>query len=143
MKENELYGSVILGAKKDGIHLVKIVDGSVGKKPFDMFGIIDGGIAIAVEVKVWRKNPQLPPLTIYELPKNTFEPQQLPWLQEWDDKGGVSFVLMYCEYTRTMYVYDMANHRLAGTLDGGKTTEWRGWKKLISDHWLIRKTPRT
>lgn len=113
MKENELYKAIVDGAKLENIILIKIVDGSVGKKPFDMFGITNKGIAVAVEVKVWR-NTNLPG-SWSEVDK-LYESQQKPWLMEYASNKGVAILALYHEYSKRMLITRVDGSGYYGTV---------------------------
>lgn len=113
MKENELYNSICEGAKLERITLIKIVDGSIGKKPFDIFGIFDKGRSVSIEVKIDRniKSSHLAPLR-----ENMFEAQQLAYLELFANKGGLSFALVYHLDTKLMHVWSFKKNDWVGTL---------------------------
>lgn len=124
MLEKELYNGVLTGARRDGILLVRIVDGSVGRKPADFLGINRDGRAVIVEVKKVEKGKQ--PTTL----PNLFEVQQIEYLRRYALWGGISFALIYYVPNRTMMVYDFSKEEYVGTLKKEKEG-WVGWKECV------------
>lgn len=122
IKETTLYNSIIKGAELEGWLLFKIVDGSVGKKPFDICGLSHDGRAVAIEVKVCR-NLKLPDY----LPEHLFKKHQLAWLREYAKRGAISLALIY--HCGTMTVYDFALQKYMGSLEWRpESKSWHGFR---------------
>lgn len=79
----------------------KIVDGSMGKKPFDIAGCDALGFAAGIEVKVYRKKTP-----ISSIPEDQFEVHQLYWLKKYAQKGASSLAIAYCEHEDKLMIWD-------------------------------------
>lgn len=127
MLETHLYPAILLGAKSEGWILTKIIDGSLGKKPFDMFGIDCNNKPVAIEVKVWRSGKAS--VIDYPIEKIHFESQQLTYLRLYARRQATSWALIFEEDSEIMYVYDFTKEAYIGALQYNRDM-WVGWNGL-------------
>lgn len=125
--ERSYYHALIAGAATEGILLIRLNDGAVGKLPFDIYGVTLTGRAVAVEVKVCR-TVACPT----SLPENLFEKHQLNYLREFAHRGAVSLGIVYHDKVKRMMVWDFQLEHWVGDLH--KTTmrgveAWVDWPK--------------
>ena len=126
MTERDLYPGILAGAKADNILLCRIADGqNTGKKPFDIFGIGWGGIAIAIEVKV-SKGVSL----TGERAMKLLLPHQQNWIRAYGICGGLSIVAVYSEITHRIYIFGHDEEYKFMLYKENKI--WRGWPAAIS-----------
>lgn len=92
MKERDLYQPIVRGALLEGWALIRLNDGSPGRKPFDLFGCSPEGVAVGLEVKV------VPKLDLHQsINWAIFEVQQRYWLQQFAKMGAISVAAFYQE----------------------------------------------
>jgi hypothetical protein len=98
--ERDQYKGIIEGARHEGALLARIHDSAfTGKKPFDMFGVLPDGRALAVEVK-----------DVDKLPRDVFgllESHQVSWLRAYASRGGASLLVVHCKTDRCCHVWRM------------------------------------
>lgn len=95
--ENELYNPIINGAKYSGMHLYRLYDGTIGRKPFDIGGITEDGRAVGIEAKFYRRNTKLHGNGEAVIPWSSFEVQQRAYLKVFAANGGMAISYIYYE----------------------------------------------
>lgn len=100
MTERQLYQPLIKGARREGILLYRIADGSPGKKPFDIGGCGKDGVAIGLEVKLVCK---ISPLGNF--PWNLFPEHQLNWLKAFSKMNARGIIAIYEAEPKLMKLY--------------------------------------
>lgn len=93
--ENDLYDPIINGAKYSGMQLYRLYDGTVGRKPFDIGGITENGIAVGIEAKFYRRSTKLHGNGGAVIPWSSFEVQQKAYLKLFAEKGGMAISYIY------------------------------------------------
>lgn len=129
MSERQHYLDLSHGAHLEGWEITRIADGSLGKKPFDFFGVTNTGIAIALEVKEITQG--IPP---HSLPMKCFEGRehQITWLNLYADRGAIALVAVYHKPTRRMMLFDTSESYVCDLRKIGGF--WRQWP--ISAEWV-------
>lgn len=99
MKENVLYAPITSSFNTDGWIAVKIVDGSMGLKPFDIFGVSPTGRAMCCEVKVHDVKK------VKDFPENLFAKHQIAYMQAYAKRGAYSIAAVYNPQSKLLYLY--------------------------------------
>lgn len=121
--ETSLYEDIIRGARLEGWLLFRITDGSPGRKPFDISGSAPNGLAVGVEVKVWRKKG-LPT----KVPWDQFESQQVHYLVQYAKRKSYAFALIYCDKEQKMLMFRLTeNDSFVITEMTKGAVAWYGW----------------
>lgn len=127
MSERGQYQGLIDGARREGILLCRIADAAyTGKKPFDMFGVLPNGRALAVEVK--RK------ATMPFSPWSLLEPHQLNWLKAYAANGGEAILAVHVEDRNEILLWRAKPDGELWPVDGRLVKDredWRGLAKAL------------
>jgi len=122
--ERSLYQGIVDGAAAEGILLIRIADGSLGKKPFDIFGLHFNGRMICIEVKVSRK------AITENLDYKCLETHQKSYLDICANRGAYCIVLVYDVFMGNIAAYDHVTGKEIARLTK-KNQKWTGWLDII------------
>ena len=101
MTERSLYSPLIKGALKENWALYRISDAAfTGRKPFDIGGSTNEGLAVGLEVKLVVKLDQWD-----EFPWKIFEDHQLAWLQAYSKIKALGICAIYEGQSGQMTLY--------------------------------------
>lgn len=100
MNEREVQGALVKGANLEGWRLFKIVDGAIGKRPFDISGVF-GPYGIALEVKSKAGSWD----SVAALPWADFAPHQVSWLRAYAEAGAIALVAIHDTDTDGVKIY--------------------------------------
>lgn len=134
MKETELYAPVVAGMLSEGHAVFKIADGSVGKKPFDIAGTTLNGLAIGLELKIW-KTKNATETEAESIPWQLFETHQIAWLKAYAAKGAIALGGVYYPSDGLLRVWRLASpsdscDRLADFALAKSAGIFKGWKHM-------------
>ena len=125
-KEQHLYVPIIDGAFAEGWRLLRIEDGSFGKKPADITGIAPNGRGVLIECKL-----------VYFATSDTIpwyhcSIHQRSWLKEYARNGGIALLAVFCGERLIVYklhkdIEDFTTFELK--LD--KFKRFSGWGQLL------------
>jgi hypothetical protein len=87
MTERDLYIPLIRGANCEGWRLYRYPDLASGSKPFDIGGVSPTGVAVALEVKLYRRDLE----NITEAIK-ALHPHQLSWLEAYGSRSALGLL---------------------------------------------------
>lgn len=109
MNERDYYPKLMKYMEGEYL-MVRIADGSMGKKPFDHFGCHRGtGVMVALEVKHDKRVG--PPLCFEDMMKD-LRPHQKVWLEKFQKEGCTSLIVSHHMKTDTTYLYNMTRREM-------------------------------
>lgn len=110
MLEKTLYPKLIRGAALRGLCLLRLADGSFGKKPSDIYGVSTDGIFVSVEVKKTDAvgSPDGPDWFMKKLSMH-----QKYWAEYFAKSCALSLVVVASETTGKVWGYNVGTGTIA------------------------------
>lgn len=143
MVERQLYDPLMKGAAKDRWFLLRIADGSPGKKPFDIFGSASNCISVGLEVKLVKHARDSDPF-----PYQRFEEHQLAYLRQYAVRGLYSLAGLYDAETHRMKILIMQprHFNVVSTISDIpsitlrlENESYRGWDEVLRYRYVPAK----